>query len=156
MLFQGLPSAWFRGSCVINYEANTSVTLTATANEGYHFVRWQEDGNTDNPRTIVADADYTFTALFDRNEGISDVASNMALSLYPNPTSSSATISLAGIKGKVTIIIVDMSGRKVVSETVDCAGDCQKTVNVSNLAQGAYFVRIESEGFNSVKKLVVK
>ena len=139
------------------YEANTSITLTATANAGYHFVRWQEDGSTQNPYTIVVDADYTYTAVFaSDNQGIDDVNADATMAIYPNPTSTNATISLAGIEGKVNITIVDMSGRKVVTETVDCAGDCIKTFNVANLAQGAYFVRIESEGFNTVKKLVVK
>jgi|GEM_PF-1395210 hypothetical protein len=45
------------------YVVNTAVTLTATANTGYEFVRWN-DGNTSNPRTIVVTADATYTAEF--------------------------------------------------------------------------------------------
>ena len=37
--------------------------LTATPNEGYRFLQWN-DGNTDNPRTVVVTADSTFTAGF--------------------------------------------------------------------------------------------
>ena len=37
--------------------------ISATANYGYHFVRWS-DGNTDNPRTLVLTQDTTFTAEF--------------------------------------------------------------------------------------------
>lgn len=138
------------------YEANTTISLTATANAGYHFVRWQEDGSTQNPYSIVVDADYTYTAVFAADQGIDDVNADASMAIYPNPATTTATISLAGIEGKVNITIVDMSGRKVATETVDCAGDCTKSFNVTNLAQGAYFVRIESEGFNTVKKLVVK
>lgn len=46
------------------YAANTTVTLTATANEGYQFVKWQ-DGNTDNPRTITVTKNETYTAIFE-------------------------------------------------------------------------------------------
>ncbi|MBO4655427.1 MAG: hypothetical protein J5644_07775 [Bacteroidales bacterium] len=46
------------------YAANETVTLTATANEGYQFVKWQ-DGNTDNPRTITVTKDETYTATFE-------------------------------------------------------------------------------------------
>ena len=42
------------------YTQGATVTLTATANDGYHFTQWS-DGNTDNPRTIVLTQD---TALF--------------------------------------------------------------------------------------------
>ena len=41
----------------------TKITLTATANEGYHFVQWS-DNNTENPRTITVTADVTLTAEF--------------------------------------------------------------------------------------------
>jgi len=45
------------------YDYNTNVTLTATPDEHYHFVKWS-DGNTSNPRTITATKDSTFTAVF--------------------------------------------------------------------------------------------
>ena len=45
------------------YNRGTMVTLTAIPNTGYHFTQWS-DGNTDNPRTIVADKDSTFAAEF--------------------------------------------------------------------------------------------
>ena len=42
------------------------VTITATANYGYHFTCW-DDGNTDNPRRIQVTKDISFTAYFDKN-----------------------------------------------------------------------------------------
>ena len=42
------------------------VTLTATLDEGYHFVRWS-DGNTTNPYTFVAEANVDLTAEFAPN-----------------------------------------------------------------------------------------
>ena len=40
-----------------------TVTLTAMPYEGYQFLKWH-DGNTDNPRIVVADADKYYIALF--------------------------------------------------------------------------------------------
>ena len=40
-----------------------SAIFEAVANKGYRFVRWN-DGNTDNPRTVIVDKDTTFTAEF--------------------------------------------------------------------------------------------
>ena len=45
------------------YVEGEYVTLTATANEGYKFTQWS-DGNTENPRTVTATADVTYTAEF--------------------------------------------------------------------------------------------
>ena len=44
-----------------------SITILATPNYGYHFTMWN-DGNTDNPRTVVATRDSLFTAIFDYNQ----------------------------------------------------------------------------------------
>ena len=46
-----------------NYQSNATATLTATANDGYAFVQWQ-DGNTDNPRTITVTENATYIATF--------------------------------------------------------------------------------------------
>jgi hypothetical protein len=45
---------------------NEAISMTATPNEGYHFVQWS-DGVTDNPRTIVLSSDSTITAEFAPN-----------------------------------------------------------------------------------------
>ena len=49
------------------YDYGTTATLTATADEHYHFTQWT-DGNTDNPRTISVEGDATYTAEFLLNE----------------------------------------------------------------------------------------
>lgn len=42
------------------------VTLTATPDSGYHFVRWS-DGNVENPRRLYIDGDIRVVAEFERN-----------------------------------------------------------------------------------------
>ena len=48
------------------YEFETEVTITATAEEGYHFVSWN-DGDTNNPRIITLTGDTAFVAYFALN-----------------------------------------------------------------------------------------
>ena len=43
---------------------NATAVVTATANRGYRFTRWN-DGNTDNPRTLNVTQDITLTAYFE-------------------------------------------------------------------------------------------
>ena len=45
------------------YRTGTTVTLNAIPNSGCYFIQWA-DGNTDNPRTVVADSDLDFVAQF--------------------------------------------------------------------------------------------
>ena len=45
------------------YIENEEVTITATANSGYHFVKWS-DGNTNRTRTIIMTQDWTLKAEF--------------------------------------------------------------------------------------------
>ncbi len=45
------------------FPSGSSTTLTATANLGYTFSQWQ-DGNTDNPRTVVVNDNLEFVAEF--------------------------------------------------------------------------------------------
>ena len=46
------------------FDEGATTTLTATPNDGYIFVKWQ-DGTTENPRTITVTADETWTAYFE-------------------------------------------------------------------------------------------
>lgn len=83
-------------------------------------------------------------------------ANEASCTIYPNPTTASTSISVNGANGQVKIEVVDMNGHTVASETLECASDCIKTMDVRQLAQGAYFVRITGQRTNIVKKLIVK
>ena len=86
----------------------------------------------------------------EQGEGIDDVNS-AAIALYPNPATTTVTIS--GISGQATVTIVDMNGRvngewKVENDEI--------TLDLTGYAQGAYFVRITGEQQNAIRKLIVK
>ncbi len=53
------------GSATVDYL--DSVTLTATANYGYHFLRWS-DYHSENPRKVAATGNIDLTAIFDFNQ----------------------------------------------------------------------------------------
>ncbi len=54
------------GAGMGTYDYGTTITLTATANNGYAFVDWS-DGITENPRTVTVTQDSIFVANFSRN-----------------------------------------------------------------------------------------
>lgn len=49
------------------FKPNSSCEISATAQYGYHFTKWN-DGNTDNPRTVQVTEDITYTAEFAPNQ----------------------------------------------------------------------------------------
>jgi hypothetical protein len=83
--------------------------------------------------------------------GIDDV-DNAAIALYPNPASS--TVTLTGIEGEATVTVVDMNGREV--QTIKHSDNQAITIDVTGMAQGAYFVRITGERVNAIRKLIVR
>ena len=96
--------------------------------------------------------------------GISATTSNIGIdefgdvlcTIHPNPASSAATISVSGVNGMIRIAVVDMNGRTVATEMLECSADCEKTMEVDKLAKGAYFVRISADNTNMVRKLIVR
>ena len=91
----------------------------------------------------------TFTT-DEQGEGIDDVNS-AAIALYPNPATTTVTIS--GIEGQAMVTIVDMNGRVSGEWRVE---NGEITLDLTGYAQGAYFVRITGEQQNAIRKLIVK
>ena len=130
------------------YEAGTEATLTATANEGYRFVCWQ-DGNTDNPRTVIVTADATYVATFEAEVGINEVDGADGITLHPNPAS--GWVSLRGVEPGAEVTVVDMQGR---THSKISTQNSEITLEVN--LPGTYFVHIVGERQCAVRKLLVR
>ncbi|MBP3763095.1 MAG: hypothetical protein J6I49_04335 [Bacteroidales bacterium] len=103
------------------YLMGDSATLTATPNEGYRFVSWQ-DGNTDNPRTVTVTADATYIATFEAEVGITDVVGNDDIHVWH----ADGSIHVSGTEG-MEVHVYDITGRRVGME---------------RLRSGVYMVRV--------------
>lgn len=88
--------------------------------------------------------------------GIDEAVRDFNCTIYPNPASGSTTITISGVEGLVTVEVLDINGRKVASETLSCAADCSKQMDVTDLAQGAYFVRIVTAETSTLRKLIIQ
>ena len=58
-----------------SFANGSTITLTAVANPGYHFVQWS-DGSTENPRTVTVNANATYYAQFAVNNYTINVTSS--------------------------------------------------------------------------------
>lgn len=82
--------------------------------------------------------------------GIEDVQFS-DITLYPNPAHT--TVTLSGVELGAMVSVVDLNGRTLATYT---AADTTLTIDVSDMAQGAYFVRISGQQQSLVRKLIVK
>ena len=133
------------------YPEGHVVTFLALPFEGYRFDTWDDD-NTTNPRLYTVMNDITLTAIFVPNTGIDTIAhSNInTLTLYPNPTSGTVTVTYYR---PATITIIDINGREMLRQKLT---NTTTTLDISQLAPGNYFVRIVDEPRHPIRKLVIK
>lgn len=114
-----------------SYAYGTIVELRANANNGYHFVCWN-DGDSNSVRTIVVEGDVEYIATF--TEGVS-IANHLqeSISVYPNPTSGQLYISAEDIQ---KVEVYDLHGRLVMMSRD------ANTLNLSHLTNGLYTIRV--------------
>ncbi len=142
-----------------DFAAGEGTTLTATTNS-VEITGLDTETEYEVVVRAICDGQYnsgwSARTEFTTGVGINTVEGNSMVSIYPNPAENNTTISVSGVEGNVTVTIVDMNGRTVSTTTMECAGDCEKMMNVDGLASGSYFVRLQGNGFNAVKKLIIK
>lgn len=85
-------------------------------------------------------------------EGIDEVTDGSAVSLYPNPATSTVTVDLTTM-GLAEVSVIDMNGRESGKWQ---AVEGSLTIDVSQMAKGAYFVRVTGDQATVVRKLIVK
>jgi hypothetical protein len=93
----------------------------------------------------------------DGKQNISPVVSvhvdlQKAISIYPNPVSYSLTVQLAA-GGKYDISLLDQSGQTL--KTIHQAGSSPE-INVSDLVNGIYFLRIANANHIEMREVVVR
>jgi len=131
------------------YYAGTQVTLTATSNPGYRFAGWS-NGEADSNYTFILTENVTLTANFEETVGIDDVDAT-SVSLYPNPATT--TVTLTGLEPGAKVTIVDLNGREISKFKIQ---NSKFEIDVTSLASGAYYVRITGQRQQAVRKLIVK
>lgn len=118
---------------VVTEGSTTTVTVTAT----------DEAGNV----TVCS-----FDILVDSTLSVSDAAFSNAINIYPNPTSSTITITNSSDAIVRSIAIADVQGRVVSEVSSDISNETQ--IDFSNLASGIYFVQISADNSKTVKRVV--
>ena len=138
---------------VADVDANTtSYTMTGLEEESAYEV-YVQTKCAEGIYSVVTAADrVSFRTTAGGSEGIYDAESG-TLTLFPNPASTSVTVTVSGMDGEVTVEIVDLNGRTSGKWTVESG---KVELDLSGMAQGAYFVRVTGERQTVVRKLIVR
>jgi hypothetical protein len=90
--------------------------------------------------------------------GLSAIAGNANVEIYPNPANGIVTVRFIqeNGSGKLVAKIVDVHGKLIVKEEQDFNGSFEKAFDLSNVSAGVYFIEISSDKGNVRSKLIVK
>lgn len=120
------------------YDYGAQVTITATPNTGYHFVRWS-DGNTSQTRTVTVTSNVTYIAVFEKLKHTVNLSAGEGGSVTGGGTYDYGT--------SVTIKAVPNTGYHFVRWS-DGNTNAERTLTVTaNVSLTAYF---ESDKINKV------
>ncbi|MDR0206488.1 MAG: T9SS type A sorting domain-containing protein [Bacteroidales bacterium] len=136
-----------------SFRPGTSATVSANSNNGYTFVGWNKNGivsSTDPTYTFIVTEDLELVANFEKSPLNVIESTETSIKIYPNPTGSELKI----VSGKLkvdNIEIYDVFGKKV---GVSRAIVPETTIDVSHLSAGIYFVKINTEAGEVIKKVL--
>ena len=113
---------------------NTTITMTAT-------------DAANNSATC------TFVVTVEELVGIGDNEFNNNIQLYPNPTSGIVILTNKTTAKLENAVITDVKGRIIKTIDLSAAG-METNISLENLATGMYFIKINTEGANIVKRII--
>ncbi len=135
------------------YAVGTQVNITATANEGYRFVRWTDvNGNALSEEAefifTMPDEDMTLTAHF---ELITNIVENETAEVivYPIPARDLIYIDANFLMQEVRLL--NILGQPVLKVWVNAH---HHALNIAEISNGIYFVRVQTE--NNVKTVRIQ
>jgi len=108
------------------------------------------NGNSNCSKKIDTDNELEQRSLSNYNE--------IEINLFPNPTSSDATIKLVSklpISGEVDVVIYDETGRIVSNTKFSESHSKEYPLDVKNMPNGRYFVSIKTAEFSGTEVLIV-
>ena len=92
----------------------------------------------------------------DNSTGINEIENDEQFSVYPNPVNNNLQIYFtAKSNSKINIELINALGKTVKSEMYETAMGGILSMNVSAVANGVYFLRINENGNSVNKKLII-
>jgi hypothetical protein len=136
-----------------SFAEGTEVLLEAIAEENFTFMGWQINDETpiNNPITLTMESNFSVTANFDFESGISEDILSDEPTVFPNPASQNITLQSPYLIKNLEIH--DPGGMLVLAQEINTD---LSIINISGLNSGIYIVKIyvEESYFDKIFKIV--
>ncbi len=168
---QGAPTAAF----TVAQAVGLTVTVNAATSTGAGITyAWDfGDGTTGtgvNPsHTYAAGGNYVITLTITNacgtatvtnavnGIGLAENALGRSLSIYPNPTSTSVSVSFSVLGSEASVRLLELSGKEVMRVSKSAAGDVMNMeLNLEKLAGGVYMLEVTSGSMTTMRKVIKK
>lgn len=144
-----------------NYTEGETLTLTASVDEEsyWKFYKWiiNSMDHTQNPLEYTVAQDLNVVAVFQNTEFVNDFSNSINLSVFPNPTSGRLVASFSDYYENVEVTLINSQGQTVkalVRNQVNSGSEIE--MNLGSLAEGIYFLQLQSNDLKSVFKIALK
>lgn len=96
----------------------------------------------------------SFILTVDACAGIDELA-GLTIDMYPNPTVGNVVLDIAGESNGFVLEIVDVNGKLVYTETIgEINSGLRRTIDLSNVANGLYFLKLDDGTSSTTRKLM--
>jgi len=94
----------------------------------------------------------------DKEKPLSVEQVDQDISIYPNPSEGIFTISVSNLSAHTADLrIMNVIGNEILREKLTRGeGQFSKTIDLSNLAKGLYYVKLETDNFSAVRRVIIK
>lgn len=148
LLSEGSPAGGTYVGAALTSSAGSTYFNVQQASQGNHIIMYTYTGA--NGCTAIAKDTLKVNACV----GVEEIDGLSSVSIYPNPNNGNFIFELnssADINGTISILAVD--SRVVAKESISGTGLINKTINISNLASGIYYLKFETK--NTIKTFKV-
>lgn len=161
----------------LNYTDTTiciTQVLTVTA-DSYDSYLWSTGQNTqsadlfgnilglgDHQISVTVDQDgctgvsNAFTLTVDACAGVAELGA-LNIDIYPNPSNGQIVVDVAGETQGLNVSILDINGKLIQSEQIGkVSGSVRKAIDLSSVAKGMYFIKLDDGKDALTQKLIIQ
>jgi hypothetical protein len=88
--------------------------------------------------------------------GVADLAEESGISIYPNPSNGSFTVSFKEYFGRTEVQVVNLLNEIIFQGMTETGQGSAVNIDLGNTAEGIYFVRLKNEEKEVVRKIVIR
>ena len=88
--------------------------------------------------------------------GIDEYGDRAGIQIYPNPSNGQFTVKFDKNIGQTQIIVMNMLNEILFEQSTETVNSNAVNFDLSNYAEGVYFVRIKTDSSEQVRKIVIR